>query len=313
MYIGDGLELLRKLRPKSVSLVATSPPYPLIRKKAYGNVSVDEYIEWAWPFFVEIHRVLRDDGSLMLNLGGVWHKGLPLRSLYQYEVVIKLVRDLGFKHCQDFVWVNPAAMPVPAEWVTVRRIRVKVAFEYVWWLSPTPWPQADNTKVLVPYGPDMRRLLARGGMFKDSKAPSGHKKSIRTAEDKGGAIPPNAITAIDVEGLLDLYGEELAERCLDEHPNVLVFPNTDSRSRYFKHCRATGLKPHPARFPAELPEFFIKLCTEPEDVVVDPFGGSGTTARVAETLGRRWLSCELDDAYVEASKHRFEEEEFLED
>jgi site-specific DNA-methyltransferase (cytosine-N4-specific) len=66
-----------------------------------------------------------------------------------------------------------------------------------------------------------------------------------------------------------------------------------------------GVKSHPARFPAKLPEFFIKFLTEPGDLVVDIFGGSNTTGSVAETLDRQWLSFELEREYVAASVLRF--------
>lgn len=55
---------------------------------------------------------------------------------------------------------------------------------------------------------------------------------------------------------------------------------------------------HPARFPVDLPEFFIKLLTKPGDLVVDPFAGTCTTAVAAERLGRRWLLSELDGRYT---------------
>lgn len=66
-----------------------------------------------------------------------------------------------------------------------------------------------------------------------------------------------------------------------------------------------GIKGHPARFPSKLPEFFIKMLTEPGDLVVDIFSGSNTTGSVAETENRRWLSFEERLEYVAASSFRF--------
>lgn len=66
-----------------------------------------------------------------------------------------------------------------------------------------------------------------------------------------------------------------------------------------------GVKGHPARFPAKLPEFFIKYLTEPGDLVVDIFGGSNTTGYVAESLDRNWMSFELEVEYIAASVLRF--------
>jgi site-specific DNA-methyltransferase (adenine-specific)/site-specific DNA-methyltransferase (cytosine-N4-specific) len=62
---------------------------------------------------------------------------------------------------------------------------------------------------------------------------------------------------------------------------------------------------HPARFPLELPTFFIKLLTKPGQLVVDPFGGTGTTALAAEMLDRRWLVTEIDPRYAAVVPSRF--------
>ena len=86
---------------------------------------------------------------------------------------------------------------------------------------------------------------------------------------------------------------------------LLQIPNSESNSQYLRYCKAVGVKGHPARFPAGLPEFFIKMLTEPGDLGVDIFGGSNTTGMVSESLGRRWLSAELSQEYVAASSFRF--------
>lgn len=65
------------------------------------------------------------------------------------------------------------------------------------------------------------------------------------------------------------------------------------------------MKIHPARFPAALPEFFIKLLTEDEDIILDPFAGSNTAGAVAEKLGRRWIAVDKVEAYLESSRFRF--------
>ncbi|MBI2205391.1 MAG: site-specific DNA-methyltransferase, partial [Candidatus Rokubacteria bacterium] len=74
-----------------------------------------------------------------------------------------------------------------------------------------------------------------------------------------------------------------------------------------KRCRAAELPIHPARFPRGLPEFFIKLCTVPGDVVLDSFAGSNVTGEAAERLGRRWIAIELVKEYLQGSKFRFEQ------
>jgi site-specific DNA-methyltransferase (cytosine-N4-specific) len=131
-YLADSREVLHAMPEGSVNAVITSPPYALHFKKEYGNVDKADYVTWFLPFAREIFRVLKDDGSFVLNIGGSYNKGLPTRSIYQYKLLIELVETVGFHLAQEFYWYNPAKMPMPAEWVTVRRIRVKDAVEHVW-------------------------------------------------------------------------------------------------------------------------------------------------------------------------------------
>ena len=170
---------------------------------------------------------------------------------------------------------QPLALALPAEWVTIRRTRVKEAVTQMWWLSKTPEPQADNRKVLVPYSKSMKRLLKDG--YQPAMRPSQHEIGPHFQRDNGGAIPPN----------------------------VLTVPNTRSHDDYLFKCRAAKLPIHPARFPPELPEFFIRFLTEPGQLVLDPFAGSNTTGQVAERLERKWCSIELDADYVAGSRLRF--------
>lgn len=272
-FHADALDVLRELPASSVNLVLTSPPFALRRRKAYGNVDPAEYIDWFLPFAEEIHRVLRPDGSFVFELGGAWNRGSATRSLYQYELILRLCKL--FHLAQDFYWFNPSKLPGPVEWVTKRRTRVKDAVNGIWWLSKSEEPQADNRRVLRPYSRSMQRLLRDG--YDTARRPSQHDISPHFQRDLGGAIPPN----------------------------ILTVPNTRSSDVYFRRCRDAGLPIHPARFPAPVPDFFIKFLTEPGQLVLDPFAGSNVTGHVAEQLGRRWLAVELNDEYVAGSRMRF--------
>src|SRR4029077_6935434 len=86
--------------------------------------------------------------------------------------------------------------------------------------------------------------------------------------------------------------------------NLLEIPNTESNGQYVEACKAVASGQHPARFPARLPEFFIRFLTGPGDVVVDIFAGSNTTGAVAEAEKRRWLAFEESREYVAASAFR---------
>ncbi len=272
-YLGDALAVMRQVPSDYAALVLTSPPFALRRRKAYGNVDAEDYIEWFWPFAQEIHRILKPTGSFVIDLAGAWNPGSPTRSLLPYELVIRLSKL--FFLAQECYWFNPSKLPTPAEWVTIRRNRLKDAVNYVWWFSKTTEPDADNRRVLKPYSRSMRRLLRDG--YKPDRRPSQHDISKHFQKDNGGAIPPN----------------------------ILVVPNTRSNDEYFRHCREAGLPIHPARFPTAVPEFFIKFLTRPRQVVLDPFAGSNVTGQVAEALGRRWISIEINPDYVEGSRYRF--------
>lgn len=291
-YLGDSLELLGELPAHSVNLVVTSPPYALHFKKAYGNKDKKEYVKWFLPFAKEVHRILTEDGSFVLNIGGSYNQGTPTRSIYHFKLLIALIEEIGFHLAQECFWYNPAKMPMPAEWVTVRRIRVRDSVEYVWWLSKTPWPKATNLNVLKEYSKDMIRLNRNG--IRGTVRPSGHV--IRQSFDKietGGAIPSNVTEA----GLADLP------------ESMLKMGNNAANDAYTRRCKEEGIKIHPARFPAQLPKFFIKMLTTQGDLVVDPFAGSNTTGSVANALKRRWIASEAIEEYLKASTFRFEETE----
>src|SRR6266496_5292842 len=273
-YEGDASQIMRAMPNACVDLVVTSPPYALHFKKAYGNVAKDEYVRWFLPFAAEIKRLLTPTGSFVLNIGGSYNQGAPTRSLYHFRLLLALCDEVGFHLAQECFWYNPAKLPSPAEWVNVRRMRIKDSVEYVFWLSKEPLPKADNRRVLAEYSPDMRRLLVKG--YRAKERPSGHKITNKFT-DKGGSIPSNVI-----------------ER-----------GNNESNSDYIRLCGERQLKPHPARFPAALPEFFVKFLTDPDDLVVDPFAGSNMSGSVAEALRRRWLAFELEPKYIETSRLRF--------
>ena len=120
----------------------------------------------------------------MIDIGGSWLKGTPIRSLYHYELLIALCKKYKFKDenyqfylAQDFFWYNPSKLPTPAEWVTVRRIRVKDAVNTIWWLSKTEFPKATNRNILKPYSDSMKSLLKNG--YKAKNRPSGHNISTK--------------------------------------------------------------------------------------------------------------------------------------
>jgi site-specific DNA-methyltransferase (cytosine-N4-specific) len=278
MLHGDSASVLNGLlAPESVDLIVTSPPFALTRTKEYGNEVGDAYYEWFRTFAEGARRVLKDTGSFVIDLGGAWNPGQPTRSLYQFKLLIMLCEEYGFHLAQDFYWWNPARLPAPAEWVNVRRIRVKDSVNTVWWLSKTPWPRASNRRVVQPYSESMKSMMKTG--YRAKLRPSGHDIGEGFGKDNGGSIPPN----------------------------LIALAHTESNSTYLRYCADKGIKPHPARFPVELPEYFIRMLTDEDDLVVDIFGGSCATGEACERLKRRWICCDQSADYLQGAMGRFQE------
>lgn len=280
-YHGDSLCLLQELPDSSLNLVISSPPFALQRKKEYGNKEQHEYVDWLLDFGKVVREKLKDDGSFVLDLGGAYQKGVPSRSLYNFRVLIRLCDEIGFHLAEDFYWYNPSKLPSPIEWVNKRKLRAKDSVNTVWWFSKTEWPKANISQVLAPYSDRMKKLISDPSSFyTPKKRPSGHDIGVGFGKDNGGAIPSN----------------------------LLQIPNSESNGRYLSGCTLVGARQHPARFPAKLPEFFIKFLTEPGDTVLDIFAGSNTTGQVAQQLQRRWMAFEADLEYIATSSFRFLEE-----
>ncbi len=274
-----------------VNLIVTSPPFPLVRKKRYGNETGERYIAWLEELAMPLTNLLTDDGSIVIEIGNAWEEGAPIMSTLPLEALLAFKRAAKLNLCQHVICHNPARLPSPAAWVNLKRARLKDSFTHVWWMSKAQFPKADNRRVLNPYSKDMKQLLKRQS-YNAGVRPSGHvisEKGFLT--DHGGAIAPN---------VLDLTGEHYPEA-------LLKFTGTKWDADYRSYCESNKLPSHPARMQSSLSAFFIQFLTEGADLVLDPFGGSNTTGRVAEELGRRWLTVEAEKAYVDGSRGRFPE------
>lgn len=260
-----------------VNLILTSPPFPLNRKKKYGNLQGEEYVEWLASFAPLLAKYLSEDGSIVIELGNAWEAGEPVMSTLALEALLAFCKAGDFKLCQQFVCYNPARLPSPAQWVNVERIRVKDSYTHVWWMARTSRPKADNRRVLKPYSSSMLRLL-RAGQYNSGRRPSEHHIGAESfLKNNQGAIPSN----------------------------VLTLTNTNASDPYLTYCRQNGLPIHPARMPGGLAEFFVEFLTDKRDIVLDPYAGSNTTGAAAERLKRRWVAIEPNDDYIQGSKARF--------
>jgi DNA modification methylase len=260
-----------------VQLIFTSPPFPLNRRKRYGNLVGQEYLDWLGRLAAPLGDLLAPDGSFVIELGNAWESGEPVMSTLPLEALLRVQQDGGFKLCQQFVVHNRARLPSPVQWVNIERVRVKDAYTNVWWMSRTARPKADNKHVLIEYSDRMKQLLDRGSYNAGERPSQHHIGNTSFLANNGGAIPPN----------------------------VLTYSNTRANDAYRQYCVEHELPIHPARMPAELAHFFIRFLTDEGDLVLDPFAGSNTTGATAERLGRLWVSIEPKRGYVQGSKGHF--------
>lgn len=281
MYWGTAEQFLESPFAKKytgkVALIFTSPPFPLNRKKKYGNRQGDEYVAWLASLAKKFKALLAPNGSIVMEMGNAWEPGQPVMSTLALRALIQFTEEGELNLCQQFICNNPARLPSPAQWVNVDRIRVKDSYTHVWWFAATTKPKANNRNVLVEYSESMKHLL-KTKKYNSGKRPSEFvigEKSFLT--DNAGAIPSN----------------------------VLTIANTGSSENYQMYCREKGLPLHPARMPSKLAEFFIKFLTDKNDIVLDPFAGSNTTGAAAQILGRKWVSIEPQQGYIKGSRARF--------
>jgi len=283
------------------NLIITSPPFPLNNKKQYGNLTGKKYLDWFESLAPIFSELLAEDGSLVIELGNAWEKGRPVQSLLPYEALLKLVKNesSNLRLIQEFIVYNPSRLPSPAQWVTVERIRVTDSYTRIWWMAKTDYPKADNRKALRPYSKSMEQLLRRK-RYNAGKRPSEHNISKSGfLKDNSGSIAHNLFEIEQID----------PEREVRLPYSVMSFSNNSSNDFFLKECRKRNIVPHPARMHPGIVAFFIEFLTDENDLILDPFAGSNTTGYVAEKLGRKWISCEIREDYIEQSKIRFEDPE----
>ena len=246
---GDCLDLLSEMPENSVDLIITSPPYADARKRTYGGVKPDDYVEWFDPRAREMLRVLKPTGSFILNIKEKAINGE--RHTYVLDLILHLKREVGFRWVEEYIWHKSTA--APGKW----KYRFRDAWERILQFSKTSEIKMNQDEVMVPTGHWTKKRLKNMSdndfSRRESATNSGVGRKISAWEGRDKVYPSNV-----------LRGSPVAHN--------------------------SG---HSAPFPEWLPEFFIKLFSDPGDLVVDPFSGSGTSARVAARLGRNAIGIEI--------------------
>ncbi len=275
-YCGRCENVMKNIKPKSVDLVLTSPPYSDKRDYGIENAQIlpDDYVEWFKPMARQIKRVLKDDGSFILNISDKVVNGE--QQLYVFKLVIYLCEKLHFKLVRDYIWYNPATPP--NIYSTGKYGRTKKSHEYCFWFSLSDKWTFNLDPIRKPYSPDMLKFLEGRvhGTRQEHKRPSTHNFNLEVPwKDNGGSDPGT----------------------------VIEIANTSSNDIFTKACKKKGIR-HPARFPMQLADFFILAGSNEGDLVLDPFSGSGTTCVSARNNGRHWIGIDANEDFCEISTLR---------
>ena len=257
LYLGDCLDILPTFPEECVDLIITSPPYACQRKKTYGGISPDKYIEWYMSIASELQRVLKKDGTFILNIKENVVKGE--RSTYVLELILALKKQ-GWLWTEEYIWTKKNS--VPGFWPN----RFRDAWERCLQFNKNKKFNMYQKEVMVPVSEATKYRMKH----------LGKNDYIRTSSKTNSG-----------------FGRRIAnwvgrEKCYPT--NVLHF-STESTNRN-----------HSAAFPRKLPEWFIKLFSKEDDVVLDPFVGSGTTCLAAQMLNRKYIGIEVNKDYYNLAK-----------
>jgi DNA modification methylase len=285
LRLGDCVEVMRGLPEGSVHCCVTSPPYFGLRDYGVaGQIGLertpDEFVAKMVAVFREVRRVLRDDGTLWLNLGDSYGVvgsngqcltkgagGLAPKQLLgmPWRVALALQAD-GWYLRSDIIWHKPNPMP---ESVTDRPTK---SHEYLFLLAKSERYYFDAEAV--------REKATHAG-----KVVSLGPKSLSRGQAAGMGVKAS--------------GNGLAE-------SVTVAAGRNVRTVW-----TVATQPykgaHFATFPCKLVEPCIKAGCPEGGIVLDPFAGSGTTGAVAVGLGRSFVGVELNPAYLELARARIDE------
>jgi site-specific DNA-methyltransferase (cytosine-N4-specific) len=282
-FLGHAEEAAGVIEPGSLSLIMTSPPYPVVNR-AYGRFGVAEWLDWMGGLVGLWKDLLRDDGTLAVNLMDIHVPGSPMLSPYVERFTLEAIERHGLHLAGRMPWHSPTKL-ANLEWAVKRRVALKNTVEHVILLSRSSNPAWDTRR--LPPEPYAERTASQ-------RASDARRSAARRQVVRPGGYQMD-------EGAFNTNGEGRIPG------NLLIAGGVGGGGTYAARCRENGITPHPARFPEALPRQVILLATEPGQVVYDPMAGSNTTGKVALDLGRRFISSEPVLDYALSSAFRFDQ------
>jgi len=270
---GDCSEVLKQFPDNSIDLIFTSPPYADKRKRFYGSVRPDQYVDWFLPISEELHRVLKDNGSFILNIKE--HPRNGERNTYVIELILALKKQ-GWFWIEEYCWYKKNSFP--GKWPN----RFRDAWERCLHFTKNKKFKMYQNSVKVPIG-DWAKKRFKSMTEKDFE---------RHVSQTNGSLGRNV-------------SNWLNRKKVFPH-NVIVFEEEHYVTNVLEFATVCINKNHSAAFPLELPTWFLKLFTRKGDIVLDPFIGSGTTAFACLALGRKYLGIELSSDFVAHANEQIE-------
>lgn len=280
--VGDCNHVFSRI-DEPVCLALTSPPYPLAKPRAYGNPTLEDYVEFICTCLKPITGNLIAGGSIVLSLGDVFERGSPAKSTYIEELVLALKKQLGLSLMNRIIWASNKP-PGPIQWASKQRMQLNEGHEYLLWFCNDPRAcVADNRRVLEPHTDRHLQFVRNGGT-----------KSHASHSDGAYQTKPGSYSA-ETLGRIPRTVWQVSNYC-------------PSQREYKRNARRLGLAAHGAAMPLALARQVVRFMTQLGDLVVDPFGGSMTTGLAAELEQRRWVSTDTAFEYVRGAAERFREQ-----
>jgi len=188
IYHGDALEVLATMESESVDLIFTSPPYADQRKKTYGGIAPDDYVDWFLPVAAELQRVLRSQGSFLLNIKERVVQGE--RHTYVLELILAM-RQQGWLWTEEFCWHKKNCYP--GKWPN----RFRDSWERCLQFNRQRRFAMYQEAVMVPMGDwaktRLKSLSDTDRLRDESRVQSGFGKNVSNWEGREKAYPTNVL------------------------------------------------------------------------------------------------------------------------